>query len=197
METKNQEMAVSFYSSSVCPGVRLEVTLQYLAGEIFRNIQSNFGAMSGKFYRSVWRVMDSINKNLYKKRVLSDVNNLRQRETEFDGKSRLGAIKGAVGALDGCLIWQKNPGVSVDNLSRYCCARKEKLASLLMEICGAKRSFLWIDIGFTPTTHDSLAQNCLGLKHYVRGEELKRHLFPLADSAFICTQKRHKWRARR
>lgn len=124
-----------------------------------------FGILSGEFYHSVRRIVDVKNTNLHIKWDWLNVDNLRHREAEFARKLRLGAIRGAVGAVNGCLIWQKNPGVSVDILLRYYCARKWKLALLLIAICDTKRRFLWIDIGFTPTTHDSLAWTCSGSRH--------------------------------
>lgn len=141
IETGNEEMAVQSSGSAVFAELGLAMTLRYFNGVIFLDIRCNFDVSAREFYRSAWRVVEVFNRTLHIKWDISDIDNLRRLESEFAGKSQMEAIRGAVGALNGFLIWQKRPGVAVDNPSRYFCWRKEKFALLLMAICGAKKRF--------------------------------------------------------
>lgn len=50
---------------------------------------------------------------------LSNLNKLEKLELAFAQKSRHHALRGAIGAIDGCLIWQKNPDDAIKNSNRY------------------------------------------------------------------------------
>lgn len=186
-ETADVEMARRSSGSEVCAEVRLALTLRYLAGGTVWDIRSNFGVSKTEFYRSVWTVIDALNSEFPIDLDISDVDKLKELEKRYALKSRQNAIRGAIGAIDGCLISQKNPGCSVDNAGRYYCARKEKFAILLMAICDADRRFLWFDMSCTPTTHDSLAWLTTELGQIFERGELPNPFFLLGDSAFTCT----------
>lgn len=188
IETVNVEMANRSSGSEVCAEVRLAITLRYAAGGVVWDIHSNFGISSAEFYRSVWRTMDVVNNKHKLTWNLSDTDRLRDLEEGFAKKSRLNAFRGVVGALDGCLISQKNPGIAVPNPNRYYCARKHKYSLLLMAICDANRKFIWFDVSCTPTTHDSLAWVTTELAERVRRGDLPYPYYILGDSAFTCTR---------
>ena len=165
ISTGNVEMARRSSGSEVCPEARLAMTLRYLAGGSVWDIRLIFDVSTEEFYRSVWRVVDAID-NHEEFQVVFPIENeekLSEIERVFRAKSSHGLITGCVGAIDGCLIWQKNPGIAVHNPNRYYCARKEKFALLLMAIADADRRFLFYDISCTPSTHDSLAWDCTQL----------------------------------
>lgn len=102
------------------------------------HIQSNFEVSVSELYRSIWSVVNAINLKFHIDLDITDIDRLKQLEIRVAEKPRRNAISGAVGALDGLFIWQKNPGVAVHNPNRYYCARKEKFSILLMAICDAK-----------------------------------------------------------
>ena len=158
--TENVEMAIRSSGSEVCAEVRLAATLRYLAGGSVWDIRIIFGLSVYEFYRSVWRVVDAIHnhKDFKVEFPIDDVGKLQELERVFRAKSSHGLIRGCVGAIDGCLIWQKNHSVAVHNPRRDYSARKEKYALLLMAIADAIRRITFFDISRTPTTHDSLAQ---------------------------------------
>ena len=64
---------------------------------------------------------------------------------------------GQVGSIDGCVIPQQNPGRAVPNPKIYKCTRKGCFGILLMGLVDCERRFLWYNMSFAPTTHDSTA----------------------------------------
>lgn len=115
IETDDVEMEIRSSGSAVCTEVRLEMTIRYLAGDAVWDIRSNFGVSPCKLYRSVWRVIDTLNNDFPVDLDISDLSRLKQLESGFSRKSRQKFIRGAIGSIEGCLIWQKNRGVDVDN----------------------------------------------------------------------------------
>ena len=150
-------MVIRSAGSEVCAQLRLAMGLRYLAGGQVWDIQSNFLISVSEFYRSLWKSIDAINSIWTVHFDIDDSENIRTLELGFFRKSRKGCISGAIGALDGCLIWHKIPGKVVHNPKRYYGAGKEKFAVLLMDIFDADMKFIWFDMSCTPTTHDSLA----------------------------------------
>lgn len=152
------------------------------------DIRSNFGVSPAEFYRSVWRVVDAINDVFSISFPIDDVDKLNEIANGFAAKSRQRVLRHAVGAIDGCCVWQKNPGVSVHNPRRYYCARKDKFALLLMAICDAERRVLWFDVSCTPTTHDSLAWTSTALGQQFAADKLPHPYYLLGDNAFVCSR---------
>lgn len=188
IETDDVGMAVRSAGSEVCAEFRLAMALRYLAGGSVWDIRLNCGVSSAEFYRSVWRVIDAINGTLIIDFPLDDEEELARLEREFAAKSRQQVMRGVVGALDGCIIAQKNPGAAVENPRRYFCARKDKFGLLLMAICDARRRFLYIDLSCTPTTHDSLAWLSCQLAQDIEEGKLPSTYYLLGDNAFTCTR---------
>mmetsp|Transcript_4497 Transcript_4497/g.6787 ORF Transcript_4497/g.6787 Transcript_4497/m.6787 type:complete len:430 (-) Transcript_4497:272-1561(-) len=188
--TVNVEMARLSSGSEVCPEVRLAMTLRYLAGGSVWDIKLLFNISVNEFYSSVWRVVEAINNYEGFKVVfpIDDEEKLTEIEGVFRSKSSHGMITGCVGAIDGCLLWQKNPGIAVHNPNRYYCARKEKCALLLMAIVDADRRFLFYDISCTPSTHDSLAWDSTRLAQRFAAGDLCERFFIFGDNAFVCTR---------
>lgn len=108
---------------------------------------------------------------------------LEQLGLGFAQKSRLHSLREAIGALDGCFIWQKNLGDAIDNSNSYYCARMEKFSLLLMAIADADRRFIWFVIRCTPTTHDLLAWLMTDRGQRVENGELPSSFSILWDSA--------------
>jgi hypothetical protein len=89
------------------------------------------------------------------------------------------ALRGAIGALDGCIFWQHSPGVAVENPNRYYCARKCKFAILASAICDSERRFLWFDMSSTPSTHDHSAFRKTNVGSRIYNGDLPRPFFLL------------------
>ena len=188
IETDDVAMAERSSGSAVCAEFRLALTLRYLAGGIVWDIRLNYDVSSAEFYRSVWRVVDAINNTLIISFPLDDVDELQRLAAGFRDKSRGGVLAHAVGAVDGCIIAQRNPGLAVHNPRRYYCARKDKYGLLLMAVCDAKRRFTFIDVSCTPTTHDSLAWISTKLGKDISEGKLPCPFYLLGDNAFTCTR---------
>jgi len=173
--TVNVEMARLSSGSEVCPEVRLAMTLRYLAGgSMWWDIRLIFNISVNEFLKVVFPI--------------DDEEKLTEIEGVFRSKSSHGMITGCVGAIDGCLLWQKNPGIAVHNPNRYYCARKEKHALLLMAIVDADRRIIFYDISCTPSTHDSLAWDSTPLAQRFAAGDLCERFFIFGDSAFVCTR---------
>lgn len=65
---------------------------------------------------------------------IDNVDKLEQYEQRFGMKSQHNVICDAVGALDGCLKWQKNKGSEAYNSNKYYCSKKENFSLFLMAI---------------------------------------------------------------
>jgi hypothetical protein len=139
-------------------------------------------------YHGLWMVIDAIN-NVPELAIgafpVDDPVALTRLEEGFAAKSRKQAVRGCVGAIDGCIIHQKNPGLAVDNPARYHCARKDKFGMLLSASCNADREITWYDISASPSTHDHSAfrNTELGTLIYSGG---LGDLFMLGDNAYVC-----------
>ena len=99
--------------------------------------------------------------------------------------NRSQAVRGCVGAIDGCIIPQKNPGRAVPNPTRYHCARKDKFGILLTAACNADRIINWYDITSSPSTHDHSAFRNTNLGTLVYSGGLGTRFF-LGDNAYVC-----------
>jgi hypothetical protein len=97
-------------------------------------------------------------------------------------------FRGVIAALDGCIFWQKNPGVSVHNAIRYHVARKCKYGILASAICDSQRRFLWFDMSHTPSTHDYSAFADTDLGQRIYNNELPYPFFLLGDNAYVCSK---------
>ena len=102
-------------------------------------------------------------------------------ETEF---RKLTIFPGAIGAIDGCHIEKKAPNeTQADYLDRKCNHTVNLLA-----ICNSKKQFIFIDVGFPGSAHDSRVLNCSGFLENL--ESNKDDLLPngdyhiIGDSAF-------------
>lgn len=102
--------------------------LRYLTGGSIWDIHSNFEVSFTELYQSNWRVVDAINL------TFEIVHRLQQMEVVFAMKSSSNAICGAVGSQDGCLLWQKNSGVTLKSYNMYFCSRREKFHILFLVI---------------------------------------------------------------
>lgn len=188
ISTLDSDRAVQSSGSEVCAELRLAMTLRYLAGGSATDIRLIFGVSYAEFYKSLWTVIDAINAELGISFPIDNPDKLAAVEMKFASKSRHQTVRGAVGAIDGCIIAMRNPGLAVHNPRRYYCTRKSKYALLLMAIADADRKFLWFDVSCTPTTHDSLAWSRTALAHRIKNGDLPRPYFLLGDSAFVCTR---------
>lgn len=73
--------------------------------------------MIREFYRSVWLVIDALNKKLPVDFGITYEQMVKANEVGFAQKSRQFASRGAVGAIDGCLIRPKISESAARNLN--------------------------------------------------------------------------------
>lgn len=65
-----------------------------------------------------WRVVDAIKIVFEVNMDITDMEELQRIERGFTNKSTCGDLRGVVIELDGCIIWEKNPGKAVENPNR-------------------------------------------------------------------------------
>lgn len=101
---------------------------------------------------SVRRVVDALNEEFH---MDLDLSNLKKLENlvSYTQKSRQYAIRGAIGALDRSLIWQKTRETLITiPIAIYAPARTHYTSFWKF----VNRRFIWFDISSSQSTHDSL-----------------------------------------
>ncbi len=105
-------------------------------------------------------------------------------EQLFAAKSRKGAWRGQVGAVDGCILRTHNPGDSVPACKTWYVARKGCFGILLQAIADADRRIRWYDMNSVPTSHDSSAFTRSDLGQRIVNGDLPAPFFLSGDNAY-------------
>ena len=162
------------------------------------DIAKLYGPMSHmEMYKSCWMVVDALNGEFHGEWHLpvpntepgtpqwnTDIAALRDLEIRFRTLHSPHIWTGQVGAVDGCIIRMSAPTNSTVDPLRYYCARKSTFALLLMAIADADRRFVWHDISFTPSTHDSSAWSGTAMGARINAGKLPYPFFISGDNAF-------------
>lgn len=106
---------------------------------------------------------------------------------KFSLSSHLDILRVVFGAIDGCLIWQKNRDSSIENTNRYYWSRKDEFLIPLMELADAKGKFQCFNMSCTPIIHDSLAFCSTNLGYQFEKWKLPEPLYIIRDNAFTFT----------
>jgi hypothetical protein len=120
IETKQPEKA-NGNSGAIKSVTRLAVALRFLAGGSPWDIALAFNIHAvSTVYETAWRVVEAIDATpaLQCKFPIDDPAALAALERDFALRSRSQVLRGVVGAVDGCIFWQKNPGGAVKNPRR-------------------------------------------------------------------------------
>lgn len=75
-------------------------------------------------YHSAWSVVYAKNDHFKIDLDLENREQLEEIELGFASKSRRGVKRGVILTLGGCLIWKRNPGLSIEKANIYYCTRK-------------------------------------------------------------------------
>lgn len=119
--------------------------------------------------------------------ALTDESKLTKLDLGFVENTRLQTLRGQIGAVDGCLLWQKNPGNAAHNSKRNYCACKENFSLLLIAIADSQRIFLGFEVSCIPSAHDLLAFLTIELGHIIEYGELRQPVYLLGYRPFTWT----------
>ena len=172
--------------------IRLACALRYFAGGSPYDIMVKYGISHTEIFRSVWSVVDAINR-VEKFFIVYPKEHEKQRKiaADFEKKSQAG-FKICAGAIDGILIWIHKP---TDEEARKCgvgqtkffCGRKGKFGLNCQAVSDASGRFLEMSITYGGSTSDCLAFE--GSRLYQRLEEglLIDGFCLFGDNAYINT----------
>ena len=148
---------------------RVAVALRYFAGGSPYDLSVMFGMSVREIYRSVWAVVDAINR-CDKLRIVFPANHDDQRQLAQGFAERSSAqFDCCVGAIDGLLIWTEKPSKKDCKIARcgplkFMCGRKRKYGLNMMGTVDYKGRFLDVEIRHPGSTSDYLAFALSNLK---------------------------------
>lgn len=136
------------------PRIRLSAALRFFAGGQVHDIKLVHQISNTEFYKSIWLVVDAVNKKLKLDVNFRNVNVLRNLEKGFRSKSKKQVFAGVVGAIDGLLV---KTLISGPNGRRKVCHRKNLAGVNVQATCDSDKRFIDFDISFPASTSDTLA----------------------------------------
>ena len=149
IDIKDESQAAKSRSSvgKIVPEARLALTLRYLAGASYLDLKLCYTPIStASLYKSIWVCVDAINEAFPVEFPIDDEAKLREIARGFQAKSRRGCWERCVGAVDGVLFSQTNPGTAVHNPQRYFVSRKAGYKLLCQAVCDVYRRVLFFDM---------------------------------------------------
>ena len=149
IDVKDESQAANSRSSvgKILPEARLALTLRYLAGASHLDLKLCYAPISeASVYKSIWDCVDAINRAFPVEFPIDDEAKLREIARGFQDKSRKGCWERCVGAVDGVLFSQVNPGKAVQNPQRYFVGRKQGYKLLCQAVCDVYRRVLFFDM---------------------------------------------------
>ena len=141
--------------------IRLSCALQFFAGADPLDLMLSHGISHSSVYRSVWGVVDCINRHDGLKFYFPSHD--QQMEISEGFKEKSGAsFNWLIGAIDGLLICITKPSKKCCEQAKcgekhFLCSRKDKFGFNLQAICDHKLRFTWIDIRWPGSTSDYMA----------------------------------------
>jgi hypothetical protein len=173
--------------------LHLSVTIRYFAGGNPYDISIAHGISHTEVFRSVWRVVDAVNKCP----ALSfsfPANHDKQEEIAFGFLARSEAgFSHCVGCINGMLLWIDGPTeadceIAAVKPKKFFCGQKKKFGLNLQAVCDAKGRFIDVCIGHPGSTSDYLAFCTSSLKYKLEHPGfLKRGLCLFGDNAYVNT----------
>lgn len=153
---------------------RLSMALRFFAGGAPYDIAVVHGVSVKEVYRSVWRVVNSVNQC---DELAIKFPNLTEQETIANGfkkKSAAGFDK-CIGAIDGMLVWTDRPNAKQCNKAgcgpkKFFCGRKHKYGLNLQGVCDHHRRFTSVQMCHPASTSDYLAFASSTLVHQLESE---------------------------
>ncbi|CAB9521960.1 unknown protein [Seminavis robusta] len=172
---------------------RVSAALRYFAGGAAYDIAVVHGMGHTDVYRSVWKVVDAVNKcPKLDFSYPSDHNEQQKIADDFKELSR-GVFSCCGGAADGILVWTERPSEeSCESAQcgpkKFFCGRKKKFGLNMQATCDAHRRFLDIYVSHPGSTSDYLAWTSSPLYHKLeRKGFMKQGICIFGDNAYVNT----------
>ena len=175
----------------ICTSIRLAAAIRYFAGGSPLDIALVFGISHKDVMKSVWSVVDSINKTSELAIVYPECHNNQSKIAkgfEYKSTARFG---NCAGAIDGMLVWIQRPSCAdIKKMPvgprKFYCGRKKKFGMNLQAVCDAERRFLDISCMFPGAMSDYLSFKTSSLFHKLEtGTFLKPGLALFGDNAYV------------
>ena len=175
----------------ISTSVRLAAALRYFAGGSSLDLALVFGISHKDVMKSVWSVVDAINKTADLAIVYPECHNIQTEIANgFKSKSTAG-FGNCAGAIDGMLVWIQRPSsTDVKKMSvgprKFYCGRKKKFGMNLQAVCDAQRRFLDVSCMYPGAMSDYLSFKTSSLFHKLEtGTFLKPGLALFGDNAYV------------
>jgi len=157
--------------------VRLACALRYFAGETAYGIMESFGIGYSEVYRSLWAVIEAVNK--YPPfRIEYPASHQHQQwiAAKFKEKSAVG-FSNCAGCIDGILIWMHKPSVKDAEAcgvgrKKFFCGRKGKFGLNCQAVSDCRGRILNLSIHYGGATSDLLAFEASNLHHRLETRQL-------------------------
>jgi DDE superfamily endonuclease len=172
---------------------KVSVALRYFAGGSAYDIATTHGISHTDVFRSVWKVVDAVNKCSELSFNFPD-NHAEQRKIAagFQQKSKA-QFTGCCGCIDGILIWMEKPSEkSCEEAEcggkKFFCGRKKKFGLNMQAIVDHHKRFLHMSVYHPASTSDYLAFSTMDLFHKLERPGFLAdgvHLF--GDNAYVST----------
>ena len=169
--------------------VRLAITLRFLAGASYIDIQDVWGcpvADPKKIYRIIYGIVDIVNIVLQLPGVPFDNKEEAVKVSQSFSRLTQNKFVGAIGAIDGFLLALHDPKSAVKDSAHYY-SRKGFFALNLQVVCDGHRRVLWASCNSPGATHDSRAFERSDLFASCSQSDMMREwgFFLVGDSAYV------------
>ena len=183
------KMMAEISSGSYIPSeVYLAVTLRWLSGSHFSDLEDLYGVEENGAYTVVWKTLAVLDKKLKLNdfnpwdlgqcKALAQKMYIRSKQT----------IAGCIGALDGMAVRIYKPRNSDAENSLHFLNRKGFFSINLQAIADADWKFLWYSMETAGGTHDSLAFKVSELGRSLEDKGLPKDYWIAGDDAYACSE---------
>lgn len=173
--------------------LRLSIAIRFFAGASYHDLKLLHGVSMSTVYRSVWGVVDAVNKTQGMSFSFPDAEGQRKIANGFLRKSGAKFDK-VVGAIDGLLIWMTKPSfafcrkVNVGE-ANWRCHRKDKFGFNMQAICDHNLKFTWINMDWPGATSDYMAWVTSDLCRAMEHNDVTKIILPgytlVGDNAYV------------
>eukprot|EP00951_Prasinocladus_malaysianus_P004824 scaffold34122_cov19-Prasinocladus_malaysianus.AAC.1 len=174
--------------SHISAEVHLAVTLRYLAGSNFSDVEDIYGLEESSIYKCIWKTLKALDRRLQ----LCDFNpwslSTCARLAEKMWHRSKFTMAGCIGALDGMAVRICKPKASDTDNPKHYFNRKGFYSMNLQAIADADRCFLWFSLATSGGTHDSLAFRLSNLGQQLTKRGLPPGYWIAGDDAYGITE---------
>ena len=175
----------------ISTSVRLAAALRYFAGGSPLDIALVFGICYKDVMKSVWAVVNAINKTPEFAILYPECPDEQSKIAEGFKRRSTAGFDTCAGAIDGMLVWTHRPSaVDLRRMKlkprKFYCGRKKKFGLNLQAVCDAERRFLDICCMHPGATSDYLTFKTSSLFHKLETDGfLKPGLTLFGDNAYV------------